>query len=151
MSCHVDSRWTWVVNCWLTVIRMLANCHLTDDWQLADSQPTVGGHELFFTITKVFEMTSFFPSLLCLVRPLLLCFKVWDAHTGALTYSLGPHPDCVRSASFSQDNKFICTGCDDGTVRVSIQLTWYQALFLFWLVNHSREKHKNKRLYQAQF
>jgi len=44
--------------------------------------------------------------------------KVWDASTGVLCYSLGPHPDCVRSASFSQDNKFICTGCDDGTVRV---------------------------------
>lgn len=44
--------------------------------------------------------------------------KVWDSSTGELCCSFGPHPDVVRSASFSQDNKFICTGCDDGTVRV---------------------------------
>jgi len=44
--------------------------------------------------------------------------KVWDSSTGGLCYSLGPHPDVVRSASFSHDKKFICTGCDDGTVRV---------------------------------
>lgn len=44
--------------------------------------------------------------------------KVWDGYTGDLIFPLGPHPDCVRSASFSQDNQFICTGCDDGTIRV---------------------------------
>ncbi|XP_015776356.1 PREDICTED: apoptotic protease-activating factor 1-like [Acropora digitifera] len=45
-------------------------------------------------------------------------FQVWEASSGTLLYSLGPHPDCVRSASFSLDNQFICTGCDDGTIRV---------------------------------
>ncbi|XP_032220712.2 apoptotic protease-activating factor 1 isoform X2 [Nematostella vectensis] len=46
------------------------------------------------------------------------CFaKVWDASTGELLLSLGRHPDVVRSISFSPDN-MICTGCDDGIVRI---------------------------------
>ena len=46
--------------------------------------------------------------------------QIWDAGRGDLVHSLGPHPDCVRSASFSPDIQNLCTGCDDGIVRVSL-------------------------------
>ena len=43
---------------------------------------------------------------------------MWLTHTGQCVQVLAGHDGAVTSGCFSKDGKFVCTGGEDGTIRI---------------------------------
>ena len=52
-------------------------------------------------------------------------FQAWDALTGQELFSISPHSDATRSLSISEDNLMFASGCDNGTIEVSLLLFYF--------------------------
>ena len=47
-------------------------------------------------------------------------FQAWDALTGQELFSVSPHHDAIRSLAISENNLMFASGCDNGTIEVSL-------------------------------